>query len=125
MLVTSPSFSGASALFDRARALLADLDTSLAVDEQRRIVPSRAADGAGDADGGGRIRFLPPAEAVDAAGDADVVIADEAAALPVRLLAGLLDAPAAAFVTTVHGYEGAGRGSPSGSAAGWRRRTGG
>ncbi|WP_435063907.1 tRNA(Met) cytidine acetyltransferase TmcA [Halobaculum sp. EA56] len=118
VLVTAPSFGGAAALFERARALLDDLDASLAVDEERRLVLAGggASDGPGEgpdrdgADSVGRIRYLPPAEAVDAAGDADVAVADEAAALPVRLLAGLLDAPAAAFVTTVHGYEGAGRG---------------
>ncbi|QZX99565.1 tRNA(Met) cytidine acetyltransferase TmcA [Halobaculum rubrum] len=111
VLVTAPSFAGASALFERARALLADLDARLSVDEERRIEvgPSEAGP-AEDTTGRGRIRYLPPAEAADAAGDADVAIADEAAALPVRLLADLLAAPAAAFVTTVHGYEGAGRG---------------
>jgi len=111
VLVTAPSFAGASALFERARALLADLDVSVPVDGDREIaVVSSEVGGPEDATDDGRIRYLPPAEAVDAAGDADVAIADEAAALPVRLLAGLLDAPAAAFVTTVHGYEGAGRG---------------
>ncbi|UIO98555.1 GNAT family N-acetyltransferase [Halobaculum sp. CBA1158] len=108
VLVTAPSVAGASALFERARALLSALDATLAVDEERRI---ELADGGGEGGvGSGRIRYLPPAEAAAAAGDADAVVADEAAALPVRLLADLLDAPAAAFVTTVHGYEGAGRG---------------
>ncbi|MXR42651.1 GNAT family N-acetyltransferase [Halobaculum sp. WSA2] len=116
VLVTAPSFAGASALFERARALLADLDVAVPVDGDRRIEVASSGVGASGTevtDGAtrrGRIRYLPPAEAVDAAGDADVAVADEAAALPVRLLAGLLDAPAAAFVTTVHGYEGAGRG---------------
>ncbi|MFB9823167.1 tRNA(Met) cytidine acetyltransferase TmcA [Halobaculum roseum] len=111
VLVTAPSFGGAAALFERARALLADLDATFAVDEERRIEVGASADEpTADPTGRGRIRYLPPAEAAEAAGDADVAIADEAAALPVRLLADLLAAPAAAFVTTVHGYEGAGRG---------------
>nr|WP_284014167.1 tRNA(Met) cytidine acetyltransferase TmcA [Halobaculum sp. DT92] len=100
VLVTAPSFGGAAALFERARALANDLGVALAVDEERTLVP----------EAGGRVRYLPPAEAVGAADAVDAVVADEAAALPVRLLTGLLDAPAAAFVTTVHGYEGAGRG---------------
>ncbi|MFC7098656.1 tRNA(Met) cytidine acetyltransferase TmcA [Halobaculum marinum] len=103
VLVTAPAVGGAAALFERARDLLADLDATLAVDEERRIELD-------DESGGGRIQFRSPAEAVAAADAVDVVFADEAAALPVRLLTGLLDAPAVAFVTTVHGYEGAGRG---------------
>ncbi|MFC7068363.1 tRNA(Met) cytidine acetyltransferase TmcA [Halobaculum lipolyticum] len=103
VLVTAPAFGGAAAWFERARDLLADLRDPLAVDEDRRIELATDA-------GGGRVRFRPPAAAVAEAGTVDVVVADEAAALPVRLLSGLLDAPATAFVTTVHGYEGAGRG---------------
>ncbi|WP_348610539.1 tRNA(Met) cytidine acetyltransferase TmcA [Halobaculum rarum] len=111
VLVTAPSFSGASALFERARALIADIDAHVSVDEERRIEVGSSETGASeDATGRGRIRYLPPAAAAAAVGDADVAIVDEAAALPVRVLADLLAAPAAAFVTTVHGYEGAGRG---------------
>jgi len=110
VLVTAPAFSGAAALFERARALLDALDVVTAVDDERTLALA-STDPSDDGGGrGGRIRYLPPADAVAAAGDADVVVADEAAGLPVRVLAGLLDAPAAAFVTTVHGYEGAGRG---------------
>jgi tRNA(Met) cytidine acetyltransferase len=104
VLVTAPDPAGTDELFTRARALLDALDArtgSTADDGGARDLRTVA---------GGRIRYEPPPAATERAGDADAVIADEAAGLPVRLLAGLLDAPAAAFVTTVHGYEGAGRG---------------
>ena len=110
VLVTAPAFGGAAALFERARTLLGTLDVSLSVDGERTLALAPPESPDADGSGGGRVRYLPPAEAVAAAGDADVVVADEAAGLPVRPLVGLLDAPAAAFVTTVHGYEGAGRG---------------
>jgi len=61
------------------------------------------------ATGGGRVRFARPPDA--AAASPDALIVDEAAALPVRLLSSLLAAGVpVAFATTVHGYEGAGRG---------------
>ena len=120
VLVTAPEFRNAAAAFERARALLDDLgaldagastDRELAVrasggtDERGRTTAGGGGDGAG-----GRVRFIRPPAAADLPGDPDVVIVDEAAAVPVRLLARLLDAPSAAFCTTVHGYEGAGRG---------------
>ncbi|QLG26606.1 tRNA(Met) cytidine acetyltransferase [Halorarum halophilum] len=99
VLVSAPGFRGAEALFDRARELL-DAEGVLADDEERRLRATT----------GGTVRFLAPADAVEEATEADVVMVDEAAALPVRLLERFLDAPSVAFVTTVHGYEGAGRG---------------
>ncbi|RJX45184.1 tRNA(Met) cytidine acetyltransferase [Halonotius aquaticus] len=108
VLVTAPSFDNAAELFERATELLATLD-------------HLAADGSADSDtdkieppmattAGGRIRFASPPDAADLPSEPDVVIVDEAAALPVRLLERLLDAPAVGFCTTVHGYEGSGRG---------------
>ena len=92
VLVTAPQYRSAGELFTRAGALLETLGASV-----------------GDASGG-RIRFASPERAVDLPDDPDVVLVDEAAALPVRRLEALLSAPSVAFTTTVHGYEGAGRG---------------
>ncbi|WP_160133679.1 tRNA(Met) cytidine acetyltransferase TmcA [Halococcus salsus] len=103
VLVTAPGFESAGAVFERARELLGSLDAlaeSDCDDRPRRI----------DAANGGRIRFESPSTAVESAAAADLVVVDEAAALPVDRLAGFLGAPNVAFVTTVHGYEGAGRG---------------
>ena len=104
VLVTAPAFRNAAEVFARARAVIDDATDGDAPEADR--------DGERElhAPGGGRVRFLSPADAVEAASDADAAVVDEAAALPVRLLEGLLDAPAVAFCTTVHGYEGAGRG---------------
>ncbi|GAD52436.1 predicted P-loop ATPase fused to an acetyltransferase [Halarchaeum acidiphilum MH1-52-1] len=98
--VTAPSFRGVRELYERADALLDDLDV-----DHRRPEHTRLA-----LDAGGEIRYARPPDAVDATDEADVLLVDEAAALPVRLLERCLDADAVAFTTTVHGYEGAGRG---------------
>ena len=107
VLVTAPAFRNAAEVFTRARDLVGeeavleeDVEATTEDDESRGI----------EAVGGGRVRFAPPATAADLPADPDAVIVDEAAALPVRLLERFLDAPAVAFPTTVHGYEGAGRG---------------
>ncbi|MFB6281451.1 MAG: tRNA(Met) cytidine acetyltransferase TmcA [Haloferacaceae archaeon] len=101
VLVTAPDRRGADELFVRARALLDDLGTLDAAASDDRDLRTGI---------GGRVWFESAAAAGELAGDADAVVADEAAGLPVRRLSALLAAPAAAFVTTVHGYEGAGRG---------------
>ncbi|WP_010612617.1 tRNA(Met) cytidine acetyltransferase TmcA, partial [Halococcus hamelinensis] len=93
----------AGAVFERARSLLGSIDALAGSDRDDR--PHRV-----DAVSGGQVRFESPSVAVESAASADLVVVDEAAALPVDLLEGFLDTPAVAFVTTVHGYEGAGRG---------------
>ncbi|OTE99600.1 tRNA(Met) cytidine acetyltransferase TmcA [Halorubrum sp. SD683] len=110
VLVTAPAFRNAAEVFARARELIGT-ETDGGCGEADRN------DCGGDADerdlrtpAGGRVRFMSPAAAAADADGADAVIVDEAAALPVRLLEGFLDVPAVAFCTTVHGYEGAGRG---------------
>jgi tRNA(Met) cytidine acetyltransferase len=103
VIVTAPGYRNAAAVFARAADALAALDAL--ADDCRDDAPTHDLVATGD----GRIRFRqPPAAADDAA---DVLVVDEAAALPVRLLESLLEvAPATCFATTVHGYEGSGRG---------------
>ncbi len=99
VVVTAPERRSAAEAFDRAEDLLSDLGQL-----------DRRDGGALAADAGGRIRFRDPEAAAELPGDPDAVLVDEAAALPVRRLSSLLAADAVGFVTTVHGYEGAGRG---------------
>ena len=59
----------------------------------------------------GMLEFLPPDELVHRLPSADLLLVDEAAALPAALLKKLLLAfSRIVFSTTVHGYEGTGRG---------------
>ncbi|RLM57402.1 tRNA(Met) cytidine acetyltransferase [Halobellus sp. Atlit-31R] len=99
VLVTAPDRRNAADVFERARELLTELD-ALAADDGWELRTAR----------GGRIRFVSPTEATALPGDPDVVLVDEAAALPIRHLSAFLGASAVAFFTTVRGYEGAGRG---------------
>ena len=102
VLVTAPAFDNATPVFTRAEQLLDRLDVlSTAANTDPPKLTSTT---------GGRIRFRTPPETTALAETVDVVIADEAAAIPVGRLESLLAAPAAAFCTTVHGYEGTGRG---------------
>ena len=109
VLVTAPDERGAAELLSRARTLLVDLGVidgqSGRNGESGDGPPTRLG-----TDSGGWVRFAPPSTAADRPGEPDVVVVDEAAGVPVRLLDCTLTAPAVAYVTTVHGYEGAGRG---------------
>ncbi|KZX48144.1 tRNA(Met) cytidine acetyltransferase TmcA [Haloarcula sp. K1] len=103
VLVTAPQYRSAGEVFTRAAHLLEALGADFTRDQASG--PQRL----GIA-GAGCVRYSSPDEAAALPDDPDVVIVDEAAALPVRRLEQFLDAPAVAFTTTVHGYEGAGRG---------------
>ncbi|MDH5019880.1 tRNA(Met) cytidine acetyltransferase TmcA [Halobacterium rubrum] len=98
VLVTAPDHRSAAELFARARERLDALGD---LDSDGDTVETTT---------GGRIRFAKPPAAADLPGDPDAVFADEAAAIPVRLLESLVGCQRLAFTTTVHGYEGAGRG---------------
>ena len=102
ILVTAPSYRSASELFARAAELLSDCGALTDSDQSER--PRRLETA------GGTVRFCDPVEAVTLPGDPDRVFVDEAAALPVGLLGSLLAADGLAFTTTIHGYEGTGRG---------------
>ncbi len=102
VLVTAPGYRSARELFARASELLAGLDALAGRD--RADAPHRL-DTAG-----GEIRFCEPDALADRSGEFDRVFVDEAAAFPVDRLRATLDADGVAFTTTVHGYEGAGRG---------------
>jgi len=95
ILVTAPRRAAVSALFEQARRILVDADDSGPVLRT----------------GGSSLTFVAPDELLRTPQTADLLLIDEAAALPASVLTQLLRRHARiAFATTVHGYEGSGRG---------------
>lgn len=98
VLVTAPSQGNVNTLFAHARECLG-------------ATVLKAGGGQIEASSGARIRFLCVRDLLHEKPEAEVVMVDEAAAIPVPLLKRvLLGWPRVAFASTVHGYEGAGRG---------------
>ncbi|SDF67407.1 tRNA(Met) cytidine acetyltransferase TmcA [Halorientalis regularis] len=104
VLVTAPAYRNAAEVLARARERLDAADALVSADDPETPHELTAPEG--------RVRFRRAADMADGGlpDGPDAVIVDEAAALPVHVLESFLDAPAVAFTTTVHGYEGAGRG---------------
>jgi len=100
VLVTAPSIRNTRELFARAVELLEGCGKLQSHTHNPEVLETES----------GRIRFLPPTDAARLPGDPDQMIVDEAASLSVSLLEAFLAADSVAYTTTVHGYEGTGRG---------------
>lgn len=95
ILVTAPRLNATLALFEHAGRVLPDAS------QQRGLLTY----------GGARLQFIAPDELLQQLPEADLLLVDEAAGIPVPLLEKLLQHyKRIAFATTVHGYEGSGRG---------------
>lgn len=95
IVVTAPRAAAVAPLFERAQALLSGAEK-----HGNRLVFEEA-----------ELCFIPPDELQRERPEADLLLVDEAAAIPAPLLNDFLQHHARiVFATTVHGYEGTGRG---------------
>ncbi len=95
VLVTAPRPDSVQSLFEQAQ----------------RLLPASVRRGLRLQEGNGEIAFIPPDELLRHPQEADLLLVDEAAAIPLPLLERLLTRyNRIAFATTEYGYEGAGRG---------------
>lgn len=101
--VTAPTAGAVATLFHHAR-LAAGIAEPAALAE---VAPVNEV----ILEGGASLRFYPPDVLVQERPQAELVLVDEAAAIPAAMLREvLLGWPRCVFATTIHGYEGAGRG---------------
>lgn len=95
ILITAPSFKSCEMAFTHAKQAL-----GVAKNSQARLLYEQS-----------EFRFLSPDELLLNHYEADLVLIDEAASIPLPLLNKILNKYSkAVFVSTVHGYEGTGRG---------------
>lgn len=95
IVVTAPRLDAVEQIFAHAARLLPQAQVSRAALHM----------------GGGSLRFVLPDQLLDERRSGQMLMIDEAAGIPTALLARLLDRyTRIAFATTVHGYEGTGRG---------------
>ncbi|EGW55191.1 tRNA(Met) cytidine acetyltransferase TmcA [Candidatus Endoriftia persephonae] len=93
--VTAPRLGACDALFQQAARLLPDAEVGRGTIHDQQ----------------GRIQFAAPDELIHSPRKTSLLLVDEAAAIPTPLLEQLLERyPRIAFATTIHGYEGNGRG---------------
>lgn len=95
ILITAPSFASAETAFKHAHSLLPDASYLQGLIELDKAF----------------IKFISPDRLVEGDFKADLVMVDEAAAIPAGMLEQLLDKfSRIVFSSTIHGYEGTGRG---------------
>lgn len=95
ILVTAPRLASVEALFEHASRLLPEASC------HRGLLTY----------GEACLRFVAPDELIETAPEADLLLVDEAAAIPTPMLEKMLSHyQRLVFATTVHGYEGTGRG---------------
>lgn len=100
-VITAPELENVQSLFSFARKSLEKLGYKVKVVEEKGLIKELYARGMG-------LRYYPPMEGYKK--KADVYVLDEAAGIHVPILHKYLNKPKVIYSSTVHGYEGAGRG---------------
>jgi tRNA(Met) cytidine acetyltransferase len=95
IILTAPEYSATESAFAMAHQLLPDYQFSKGLLRDKTH----------------KIRFLEPEQVLREPGDGQILLVDEAAAIPVPTLKAMLNKfPRIAFSSTIHGYEGTGQG---------------